>query len=233
MTLRNRLPPMTRRPRLRIVVLGFVATLVLVACGASPAGPSPSAPPFAPASASAYASAHASAPASAPGSPAPSDSAAPVPFPSRSPGVVGRAPGSVGSAPGVTPIPVAPVGPGASIGPIQQQPPTVVHPVANLLDVHDVRAEAVAASVTGGRVTATLIWWSGPAPCSVLSEVAVARQGSAFTLTVREGAQQLGIACPAIAVHKQATVDLGALPAGTYSIRAMGVDAPVTVAVPG
>jgi hypothetical protein len=132
----------------------------------------------------------------------------------------------------VTPIPIAPVGPGSSIGPIQQQPPTVVHPIANLLEVHDVRAEAVTASASGGRVAATVVWWSGPSPCSELSEVAVARQGRAFTLTVREGAQQLGVACPAIAVHKEATVDLGTLPAGTYTIAATGVDAPIAVTVP-
>ncbi len=213
---RRRLPPMPRRPRPRIVVTGLAAALALVACTASPgtpAAPGPASPP-------------ASLPATADASAATSGPATPTPAASRSPG-------AIVSGPGVTPIPISPGGPGASIGPIREQPPTVVHPVANLLDVHDVRAEAVSASVSGGRVTATVTWWSGPAPCSELAEVAVARQGSTFTLTVREGAQQLGIACPAIAVHKEATVALGALAAGRYSIAATGVDRPITVAVSG
>jgi hypothetical protein len=108
-----------------------------------------------------------------------------------------------------------------------------VTPVANLLGVHDIRAESVKASVTGGHVVATVAWWSGPSPCSDLSEVHVDRIGDAFTLTVREGAEQLGIACPALAMHKEAVVDLGVLPAGSYTVATTGVDAPVTVTVSG
>lgn len=155
-------------------------------------------------------------PASVPASPAPS-AATPLPSPST---------------PSAAPI-GTPVTPGGPSGPIAVEPPITVQPVANLLNVHDVRAESVSATASGGRVTATVVWWSGPAPCSQLSEVHVTRAGSAFTLTVREGAAQLGVACPALAVHKQTTVDLGALPAGTYTVSATGVDTPASVSVPG
>jgi len=88
--------------------------------------------------------------------------------------------------------------------------------------------------VTGGHVRVTAVWWSGPAPCSELSEVKVDRAGNDFVLTVREGAAQMGIACPALAVHKQATVSLGVLPVGTYTVTALGIDtAPITVSVSG
>lgn len=147
-----------------------------------------------------------------------------------------QSPGAVGGGRGVTPIPL-PGGPGASGPPGDGIPiasPTEVQPVANLLEVHDVKAESVSADGAAAPVRATVTWWSGPAPCSALSEVKVDRSGNAFTLTVREGAQQLGIACPALAMHKQATVELGALPAGSYTVTAFGlVTPPVAFAVPG
>jgi hypothetical protein len=107
-----------------------------------------------------------------------------------------------------------------------------VTPVANLLDVRDVRAEAFTVAASGSMVRVTITWWSGRAPCSELSSVLVDHSGSATaTLTVREGAQQLGIACPAIATYKQTTVDLGALAAGVWTIAVTGVDQPQTVRV--
>ena len=206
---------MTRRARLRTLAAGIAPALALVACTAGPGAP----------------------PASIPRSPAPSELVTPSRAPGEAPGgVPGETPGEragSGGAPGITPAPIAPGGPRSSLGPIQAQPPTEVQPVPNLLDVHDVRAESVTAAVHAGQVTATVVWWSGPAPCSELSAVKVMRSGNVFTLTVREGSQELGIACPAIAVHKQATVQLGALPPGSYTLAATGVDTPITVTVPG
>lgn len=120
--------------------------------------------------------------------------------------------------------------PGAGSGPSPQ--PSFVTPIAGLHAIHDVKAVALTASVGAGRISATVSWWSGPAPCSALSEVQVARVGNAFTLTVREGAQQLGVACPALAMNKATTVDLGAVAPGSYTVAATGVDTPVAVVVP-
>lgn len=157
---------------------------------------------------------------------------APSPVPSGGGGAVGGSPGT-----GVTPIPIGPGGPGASGPPLTLPSPEVQQPVAGLLDVHDVRAESFSVDSSGGTVKVTVVWWSGPAPCSQLAEVAVAKAetqaGAAFTLTVREGAQQLGIACPALAMHKQATVDLGAIRDQTWTITVTGVDAPQTIRVGG
>jgi hypothetical protein len=67
----------------------------------------------------------------------------------------------------------------------------------------------------------------------VLSGVDVARDGATFTLTIREGAAQQGVACIMIAMYKATIVDLGRLDPGTYTIKATG-DAPaVTVTVTG
>lgn len=108
--------------------------------------------------------------------------------------------------------------------------PTAVRPVSGLFNVHDVRATALQASVSNGSLVARVFWWSGPPPCSELSEVKVDQTGNTFTLTVREGAQQLGIACPALAMYKVTTVDLGPVSRGTYTVNALGVD-PGTVVV--
>jgi hypothetical protein len=191
---------MTRR--IGSLAIGLVLALLLAACTAAPAAPGLSGSPAA--------SGSPSAPASSPSS-APTD-----------------APGAVGGNPGVTPVP-APGGPGSSGGFGPGPSPTEVQPVANLLNVHDVRATEVKASVSGTHLLATVQWWSGPSPCSVLAEVKVARSGNAFTLTVREGAQQLGIACPALATYKQTTVDLGPTSPGTYTVSATGADASVTI----
>ena len=228
---------MNRRPRTLPLLAATVTALALAACTANP-GPPPASVPASPAPPGVETASPAASPNPvATASPATPASAYPTEAPGApSSGAPGTPPvpgGSGGSTPGITPIPIDPGGPGFSIGPIQVQPPTLVRPVASLLNVHDVRAESVAATVSAGHVIATVVWWSGPAPCSELSEVSVARSGSAFTLTVREGTRELGIACPAIAVHKEASVDLGVLAAGSYTVAATGVDAPVTVTVPG
>jgi hypothetical protein len=60
----------------------------------------------------------------------------------------------------------------------------------------------------------------------VLAGVDVVRDGTTFTLTVREGAAQQGVACSEIAMYKATIVDLGKLDPGVYTIKATG-DVPV------
>ena len=219
-------------PRLRHLAAWLMPALVIAACTASPSAPASSAAPSAPSGPPAAPSAPM--PTASPSAPVPTASPAAPATPASPTEAPSESAGAVGSNPGITPIPVAPGGPGPSIGPIPVQPPVTVAPVANLLSVHDIRAESVKANVTsGGHLVATVTWWSGPSPCNDLSEVRVERTGNAFTLTVREGTEQLGIACPALAMHKQAVVDLGVLPAGNYTVATTGVDTPVTVTVSG
>ena len=65
----------------------------------------------------------------------------------------------------------------------------------------------------------------------MLDSVDVKRAGETFTLTVREGADQLDVACIAIAQYKGTVLDLGPLAPGTYTISAFGEAPPVTVTV--
>ncbi len=143
-------------------------------------------------------------------------------------GAVGGNPGT-----GVTPVPISPGSTAQSAPPVPRPSPTEVAPVAGLLNVHDVHASALQASVSNGHIIAKVLWWSGPPPCSQLAEVRVDRTGGTFTLTVREGAQQLGVACPALAMYKVTTVDLGAVSDGTYTVNALGVEPGITVLYTG
>ena len=200
---------MTRR--LRSLALGLAPALLLVACTGGPAAPT-------------------SPPASIPRSATPIASAPPVPSPSGA-----DTPGSIAGNPGLTPIPIT--GPSGSNTIIPAPSPTEVAPVANLLEVHDVRADSFKVDGSSGTVKVTILWWSGPAPCSELSGVKIARSdastGTSFTLTVREGAQQLGVGCPALAVHKQTTVDLGPIRDQNWTIAVVGVDQPQAIHMGG
>lgn len=163
----------------------------------------------------------------APSSPGPSSPpTAPPPVASAPPAASAPA-GPGGSQDGAVPHPTPPR------PPIPAPSPIVVEPVTGLHNVHDVRATSVMLASAGGRLTADLFWWSGPAPCSVLAEVGVDQSGDTFHLTVREGAQQLGVACPALAVYKTTSVDLGPAAPGTYTVWVVGVDQPVTTTVAG
>ena len=65
----------------------------------------------------------------------------------------------------------------------------------------------------------------------MLAGVDVARDDTTFTLTVREGAAEQGVACSEIAMYKATIADLGRLDPGTCTLKATG-DAPaVTVIV--
>lgn len=202
------------RPLIALSLAGFI----VAACSAGPGAPGSTAPP---------ASASGSASASAEPSPSTAGSS-PEASGNEGSGAVGGNPGS-----GVTPLPVTPGGPGQSAPPVPSPSPTEVAPVAGLLNVHDVHASALQASVSSGHIVARVFWWSGPPPCSQLAEVKVDRAGSVFTLTVREGAQQLGVACPALAMYKVTTVDLGAVSHGTYTVTGLGVEPGVTVLYTG
>jgi len=162
----------------------------------------------------------------------------PVPMPGSS-GASGGDPGQPGDGGGVAPGDPGDPGPGG--GGVDPGPggmpddaqATIVTPVAGLVDIHDVGAASLRAAVDGRRVTVKLAWWSGVEPCSVLAGVGIVRDGSTFTLTVREGSAARDVACIEIAVFKATIVGLGALDPGTYTIRAHGDAAPVEVTVAG
>ena len=111
-------------------------------------------------------------------------------------------------------------------------PPTLVVPKPSRLDVHPVGATAIEPTVDGSRVSVKLSWWSGVAPCSVLDSVEQVRTGRTIALTILEGADQGGVACIEIAMLKATLVDLGQLPAGSYTITAGGDASPVPIVVP-
>jgi hypothetical protein len=118
------------------------------------------------------------------------------------------------------------------------QPPenptiVVVHPgQADLREVHPVQLSSMINA--SGRVIVRVRWWGGIEPCEVLDSVAVARDGSTFTITARVGSQPGGQAvCIDIARDTATLVDLGVLTSGRYTIRpSIGDATPVTVTVP-
>ena len=77
-------------------------------------------------------------------------------------------------------------------------------------------------------------WWGGIEPCEILDSVAVARDGSTFTITARVGSPPGGQpVCIAIARDTATLVDLGVLASGRYTVRPSAGDAsPITVTVP-
>jgi hypothetical protein len=147
-------------------------------------------------------------------------------------GSVGSGGGSTGRGgdPGVgIEVPVGP-GAGGQTGPGGGQA-TIVVPKPGRLDAHPVGANKVEAIVSGRKVTVRLSWWSGVAPCSVLDSVGVAQNGSDIVLTIREGADQRGVACIELAMLKGTIVDLGELAPGAYTISAGGEAPPIQVVV--
>jgi hypothetical protein len=109
--------------------------------------------------------------------------------------------------------------------------PTVVVPKPGRLAPHPVGATRIEGRVDGRKVVVRLIWWSGVAPCSVLDSVDVAPSGKDIVLTIREGADRLGVACIELAMLKATVVDLGELEPGTYAISAGGDAPPIQVVV--
>lgn len=121
--------------------------------------------------------------------------------------------------------------PNPSDGGLPPVGPTLVVARPGRLDTHPVMVTKLEVRVQGTHAIVQLSWWSGVAPCSVLDSVVVDRAGATIALTVREGADQLGVACIELAQYKATLVDLGPLAPGMYTISALGEAKPVTVTV--
>jgi hypothetical protein len=101
------------------------------------------------------------------------------------------------------------------------------------LDVHEVPAELLEATVDGRRVIVTVTWTTGVEPCSVLDTVIVHHDGSTYTITLREGRGPGDPVCIMIAETHRTRVDLGELEPGTYTIAdGTGGAPPIEVVVP-
>ncbi|MEO8228651.1 MAG: hypothetical protein ABI628_02695 [Chloroflexota bacterium] len=109
--------------------------------------------------------------------------------------------------------------------------PTIVVAKPGRLEPHPVGAIRIESRVNGRRVVVRLTWYSGVEPCSVLDTVGVVRTGNDIVLTIREGADKLGVACIELAMLKATIVDLGELEPGTYAISAGGDAPPIQVVV--
>lgn len=162
------------------------------------------------------------------GAPAPSSSGAPsappttIPAPTDSPppdtgvtdpgGNAGGAPGSIGIEPG-----------GQA---------KLVEPNPAALRPHDASATRLIPALNGRRLAVQVEWWSGVAPCTVLAGVAVDRDGTTITLTVKDGIGDPDAMCIDIAELHATIVDLGELEPGAYTIRATGEAEPIQVTIP-
>jgi hypothetical protein len=135
-------------------------------------------------------------------------------------------PGDPGQPIGMQPAPGNP-----GIGRLPDGQPTIVIPKPGRLDVHPVGATKLEGQVDGRRVHVTVSWWSGVEPCSALDSVALIRDGANIAIELREGADQLGVACSQIAMLKATVVDLGELSPGTYVVSAGGDAAPIRITV--
>ena len=112
---------------------------------------------------------------------------------------------------------------------------TYLTPAKGLINQRPMNVQLVRAFLDDdGRVTADLRWWSGVAPCNQLDRVEIHRDDAAKTihLTVIEGSGQGDMLCIEIAELHATTVDLGELPAGTWTISAEGEAPPVNIDVP-
>ncbi len=79
---------------------------------------------------------------------------------------------------------------------------------------------ALRVGVHQGRGTAVVKWYGGVTHCFSLRPVRIVRTGHTIRLVIREGSDASPTTpCEAIGVLKRTTVDLGALPAGTYTVK--------------
>jgi hypothetical protein len=108
---------------------------------------------------------------------------------------------------------------------------TFVVPQPGQQDLHPVNVQMIRSAIDGRHLTIELRWWSGVAPCTILDSVQVDRDGTIFTLTPQEGSSGQPIACDDIAQLKATIVDLGNLDPGSWTIKASGDAAPITVVV--
>jgi hypothetical protein len=112
---------------------------------------------------------------------------------------------------------------------------TYLTPAKDLINQRPMNVQLVRAFLgDDGRVTADLRWWSGVAPCNQLDRVEIERDDAAKTihLTVIEGSGQGDMMCIEIAQLNATTVDLGELPAGTWTISAEGEAPTIKIDLP-
>ena len=112
---------------------------------------------------------------------------------------------------------------------------TYLKPAQGLVNQRTVSVQLVRAIVNAdGSVTADLRWWSGVAPCSALDHVEMVTDEArkSIGLKVIEGSGAGDVACIDIAQLSAATVDLGHLASGTWTISAEGDAPPIPLDVP-
>jgi hypothetical protein len=203
------------RPSRWALALALPLVLVIAACGAaatptpSPVGtPRPTPTPVPGAS----------------GEPAGSGSAAGGGAVGGGGGVSG---GNTGSGVGIFPIPPVPAD-----DPLVGKATNVV-PKAGRLNPHPVNVQLLRAATDESGVRVELRWWSGVEECYATDSVKVERDDAARTikLTVMEGSNVGDVVCIEIAMLKSTVVDLGVLPAGTWTISAEGDAKPIEVEV--
>lgn len=162
-----------------------------------------------------------------------SSAASPSAPPSSPPadGSGGRSGGGSGSAPGDPGSGTLPTDPGAG-GVVPDPQGTLVFPKPGVIDPQPVFVSGLSSSITAGHLVVRVEWTSGVEPCYTLARVDVEREGDTFTLTVLEGSTGQNVACIEMAMYKATLVDLGELPAGTYTVEAdPGDAAPLTVTI--
>ncbi len=153
--------------------------------------------------------------------------AAPSPSPSTPP-ADSTPGGGVPGEPGTGILPTDPGGGGVAPDPKA----ALVFPRPGVIDPQPVFVSSLSSSITGGHLIVRVEWTSGVEPCYTLASVTVAREGDTFTLQVLEGSTGRDVACIEIAQYKATLVDLGELPAGTYTVKAdPGDAAPLAVTI--
>lgn len=96
----------------------------------------------------------------------------------------------------------------------------IVEPRPGQLDVHDVPAESLVATLDGRRLTVAVTWWSGVEPCTILDTVIVAKEEGGYAITLREGRGPEDVACIAVAEQHRTFIEFpDELEPGTYTIR--------------
>jgi hypothetical protein len=203
--------PTVARPSRRAFALALPLTLIIAACGTA-AAPTPSSAPATPRAT----------PTAVPGDGGSGD-------PNGNGGTGGGTdPGNPGSGNGI----VFPIPPGPGDDPLLGDALVVV-PRGGTIDPHPVNVQLVRAIVQDGTVIVEARWTSGVEECYPTDSVQVDIDEAARTVKLRvlEGSAGGDVMCIEIAVLKATAVDIGALPAGTWTITADGDAAPIELEV--
>jgi hypothetical protein len=134
----------------------------------------------------------------------------------------GGSPGSSGSGDGVVSHDVPP---GSQTLKAIKATPVKPHPGPGATPVSPLR---IRTGAQGGAAFADVFWWGGLEDCYPLRPVTVKRDGDVITLRLFEGTGA-GQVCADLALLKTTRVDLGRLPAGSYTVVAGSRRAPLTV----